>query len=83
MTAKAPLEGAVEAWGEAEDREWDLEEVGWGAQDRALVRQGRVFAPNAAPQPPIKLEYPVTRYSALSVAHPWLENKLLSNEHTT
>lgn len=36
--AKAPLEGAAEVQAGAEDKEWDLEEGGWGAQDRALVR---------------------------------------------
>jgi hypothetical protein len=74
VTAKAPLEGAAEEWAEEEDRELDLEEGGWVAQDRAPARQGSVCAHNAALLPPIKSGHPVTRYSAPSVAHPWSEN---------
>ena len=78
MTDKALLEGAEEERAEEEDREedreQDLEEGGWAAQDRALVRQGSAYARNAALLPPTKQGYPVTRYTALSVAHPWLEN---------
>jgi hypothetical protein len=75
VTARAPPVGAAEEWVEAEDREWDLEEGGWAVPGRALARQGSAYARNAVPQPPIKLASPVTRYSALSVAHPWSENK--------
>jgi hypothetical protein len=74
VTAKAPQVGAAEERAEAEDREWDLEEGGWAVPGRAPVRQGSAYVRNAVPQHPTKLESPVTRYSALSVAHPWLEN---------
>lgn len=74
MTAKAPQVGAAEERVEAEDRERDLEEGGWAAPGRAPAPRVSAYARNAVPQPPIKLESPVTRYSALSVAHPWLEN---------
>jgi hypothetical protein len=80
VTAKVPLEGAAEERAEEEDweedREQDLEEGGWVAQDRALVPRVSVCVHNAALQPPIKLGYPVTRYSALSVAQQWSENNI-------
>jgi hypothetical protein len=71
VTAKAPLEGAAEEPAEGEDKEWDREEGGWGAPDRALGRQGSAYVRNAALLPPTKQGYLVTRYSALSVARPW------------
>lgn len=74
MTVKAPLVGAAEEWAGAEDREWDLEEGGWAAPGRAPALQESAYAPNAALLTPIKSGYPVTRYSAPSVAHPWSEN---------
>ena len=67
---KAPLEGAAEEWVGGEDREWDLEEGEWAAPVRELARQENAYARNVVLQPPIKLEFPVTRYNVLSVAHP-------------
>jgi hypothetical protein len=78
VTDKAPLAGAAEERAGAEEWELDQEEGGWAAPDRAPARQGSAYARNAVPQPPIKLASPVTRYSALSVAHPWSENKTAS-----
>jgi hypothetical protein len=74
VTVKAPLAGAAEEWAEEEARELDLEEEGWVVPDRAPARQGSVCAHNAALQPLIKSGYPVTRYSARSVAQPWSED---------
>jgi len=71
VTDKAPPGGAAEERVEAEDREWDLEEGGWAVPGRAPAQPGSAYALNAALLPPIKSGYPVTRYSALSVAHPW------------
>ena len=75
MTDKALLEGAEEEQAEEEewegDREQDPEEGEWAVPDRAPVRQGSAYVRNAALLPPTKQGYPVTRYSALSVAHPW------------
>jgi hypothetical protein len=74
VTVKAPLEGAAEERAEEEEWELDLEEGGWAAPDRAPARRGSVCVPNAALLSPIKSGYPATKYSALSVAHPWSEN---------
>jgi hypothetical protein len=75
VTDKAPLKGAAEVQAGAEDweedREQDPEGGGWAVQDRAPARQGSAYVRNAALLPPTKQGYPVTRYSALSVAHPW------------
>jgi hypothetical protein len=81
VTAKAPLEGAAEERAGAEDKEWDLEEGEWVVPGRAPARQGSVCARNAALQPPTKLESLATRYSALSVVHPWSENKDRLTQH--
>ncbi|MBN1255846.1 MAG: hypothetical protein JXA50_11280 [Deltaproteobacteria bacterium] len=75
MTDKALLEGAEEERVEVEDREQDPEEGGWAVQDRAPARPVSVCAHNAALRPPIKSGHPAIRYSALSVALQWSENK--------
>ena len=80
MTVKAPQVGAAEEQAEVEDGEWGLEEEGWAAPDRAPAQEGIVCAHNAALLRPIKLEYPVTKCSAPSVARPWSEN---SKTHMT
>ena len=84
MTAKAPHVGVAEEWewAGAEDRERDLEEGGWVAQDREPARQGSASAPNAAPQSLINLESRAFKSAALSATHPWSENNRVQKRPT-